>query len=203
MNNFPEFSIISANKYLSKESFRKTREAVDLKPRGLWFSRGNEWFKWTADEYFYEYETYEKLYLYSIQFIEDAFINSRDICYVCVDKHLKHVRQILVIDSIRDYVRFHKHFQTEDGYVDWRSVQRCFAGFYLNFRVNYDKIKQLPPGIIHSLLVYDVRSGSIWDSRVIKKIEKVDFLSNFLLRSRHPYVVGYREWKKINSRSSV
>lgn len=179
MNKFPEFSIISNNPRLTKSKIKPVKEGIDFKPRGLWYSRDDEWFRWSEEEMFYEPEELEKLYLYSIKFVDNAFIDSRNICYLCLEERNLSTHKILVVSSMREYREFYYHFKSEDGLIDWRQVQKYFSGFQVDFNPKKYKLQEKDEDLKFTLAVYDVRSGSIWNPHVISKIENLGLLVEY------------------------
>lgn len=179
MRKFPKFSIISNNPRMSKSKIRPVKEGINFKPRGLWYSRDDEWFRWTEEEMFYEPEELEKLYLYSIKFVDNAFINSRNVCYSCLEERNLNTHKILVVSSMKEYREFYYYFKTGNGLIDWRQVQKYFSGFQVDFDPKKYKLQEKDQNMMITIAVYDVRSGSIWDPRVIDRIENLGLLVEY------------------------
>ena len=179
MGKFPEFSIISNDPRMSKSKIRPVKEVINFKPRGLWYSRDDEWFRWSEEEMFYEPEELEKLYLYSIKFVDNAFIDSKNVCYSCLEERNLNTHKILVISSMREYREFYHYFKAGNGLIDWRQVQKYFSGFQVDFDPNKYKLQEKDQNMMITIAVYDVRSGSIWDPRVIDRIENLGLLVDY------------------------
>lgn len=131
-------------------------EALTLKPKGLWLSRGTDWYDWC---------------------IENSFSTCRlDNCYIYevdIDK-----KDIITISSITDLDKFNNEYSKKIGSfyrIDWKKVSEKYDGIsFENYKETKEKVS------VHEYmknlwyLGIDVNSVCLWrPSKNIKEWKKV------------------------------
>lgn len=145
------------NNELFYTKHRKPRlklQTIDLKPSGLWYSCGIEW------------------YVY----FRDNFVQKEGELKKSVKKLIIDCSKIKMITTYEELLSFHKKYRirkkmdTYYTFIDWKRVQKEYYGIQI-----CPCLRNLIPFSKKSLMWYyswDIASGCIWNPDAILKIEK-------------------------------
>lgn len=135
----PQSGVVKQN-----NSFRDKR-----KPKGLWYSTGDGWFKYIKYEWQKQISDYNKIIKLNLDLSKMLIINTEE--------------KFLAFDDEYVYKGNELHLQG----VDWEAVSKKYSGieispYFSQFRL--EKFWYYP---------WDVASGCIWDFSIIKSFEKI------------------------------
>lgn len=134
------------------------KQYIGFKPKGLWFSKDFDWFRWCIKN--------------------GMFIDESSYCYQ-LDISLNKFK---IIDTIEKLLDFQSTYKYQEGvlnkleYINWKKVSEDFDGIFFD---NYVEIKLQcnSRGLINKLTWFygiDVSSGVIFNIDCIKKFENIN-----------------------------
>lgn len=124
------------------------RDILKSKPRGLWYSFGDEWANFSYYEDWID--------------VEHAYVLE-------VDKS-----KLLRLITEEDVHKFTIEYSPKEYLVDWRGVSEKWSGIEIPtyYKFNFRNLHRKDP-IYNWLYPWDVSSGCIWKKDALKSIKKI------------------------------
>jgi len=144
--------IISKEEDIKFDFNRVGEQEIRMKPKGLWYGIGDSWLRWIKDEM----PDWEHDNVYQLDINESKI------------KIIRNFNELVAFDKIYGVENESRMFFDNGRMIDWAKVAKDFDGI------------EIAPYIYEARFEYnwyygwDVASGCIWSSDVIKDIKKLN-----------------------------
>lgn len=146
----PKRNFISNNK--SIDLSLKFKQKSDFKPNGLWYSCHSSWYNWVKENM----EDRLAKYIHKLNLNYGTLTN--------IDN--KNPNKILVINNLTDFNKFELEYLKPNKFINWDKVSKNYGGIEIcPYFISKRTTRWYYP--------WDVASGCIWNSSIIKNTELI------------------------------